>query len=264
MPSRAAGARPSLHRRPPRLPAPPAPVPPRRAAAPSPQFLATRPPAVDSLVRRCSSFLLRRAPAPSTLWSTRRFFVLCCSGELQRRVPLPSTVVPCLRCAASSTHPPSATLSPLRCCISVDFDWFPALLAINYCNLVVAYGISSNLLTHMGFMLSLQDDGNIQQLTPIPNQQVAGDEQVPEDVPWSPDLSSSHGNAACRAPPSRFWPQDIFLLTSRRWGRFLSGFPLLWDCTLAHVHLFRLLHETIQQTVVFLVFFLFITNYSLE
>ena len=56
-------------------------------------------------------------------------------------------------------------------------------MAINYCNLVVAYGISSNLLTHMGFMLSLQDDGNIQQLTPIPNQQVAGDEQVPEDVP---------------------------------------------------------------------------------
>ena len=39
------------------------------------------------------------------------------------------------------------------------------------------------MLTHMGFMLSLQDDGNIQQLTPIPNQQVAGDEQVPEDVP---------------------------------------------------------------------------------
>jgi len=122
MPSRAAGARPSLHRRPPRLPAPPAPVPSRRAAAPSPQSLATRPPPVDSLVRLCSSFLLRRAPAPSTLWSTRRFFVLCCSGELQRRVPLPSTVVPCLRCAASSTHPPSATLSPLRCCISVDFD----------------------------------------------------------------------------------------------------------------------------------------------
>ena len=38
----------------------------------------------------------------------------------------------------------------------------------------------------MGFMLSLQDDGNIQQPTAIPNQRVIGDEQVPDDVPWSP------------------------------------------------------------------------------